>query len=372
MRLSYRAIRKFSPAEVPLDGEIAIGAVAAIIVPITHLEKNFIMAKRYHVYGIGAALVDTEIDVTDTDLTAMAVEKGVMTLVDEARQAQLLEHLSGHLVHSKRASGGSAANTIIGIAQFGGSTFYSCKVANDDNGQFYLRDLQTAGVACHVEKERDHGITGKCLVMITPDAERTMNTYLGISATLSMTDLCEESIKASEYVYLEGYLVTSPTGRAAAIRTREIAEQHGVKTSLSFSDPGIVTYFRDGLKEMIGDKIDLLFCNSHEALSWAQTDDLDAAITEIKKVARQFAITLGAEGALVFDGVQLHEIAPHKVKAIDTNGAGDMFAGAFLYGITQGWSFPDAGKLASVAAATVVSDYGPRLTAEQQKKLLAS
>ena len=329
------------------------------------------MSKRYHVYGIGAALVDTEIEVNDADLAAMDVEKGLMTLVDEARQAQLLEHLAGHLVHSKRTSGGSAANSIIAVAQFGGSTFYSCKVANDDNGQFYLHDLKAAGVDCHIDKEREHGVTGKCLVLITPDAERTMNTYLGISATLSTDDLSPEAIAASEYVYLEGYLVTSPTGRAAAIRTREIAEQHGVKTALSFSDPGIVTYFRDGLKEMIGNKIDLLFCNSHEALSWVQTDKLDAAIVEIKKIANQFAITLGADGALVYDGTELHEIAPHKVAAVDTNGAGDMFAGAFLYGITQGWSFPEAGKLASVAAATVVSDYGPRMTAAQQRQLLA-
>jgi sugar/nucleoside kinase (ribokinase family) len=329
------------------------------------------MSKRYHVYGVGAALVDTEIEVTDGDLTAMEVEKGVMTLVDEARQAHLLEHLTGHLMHSKRASGGSAANTIIAIAQFGGSTFYSCKVANDDNGHFYLHDLKAAGVDCRIDKERDQGVTGKCLVMITPDAERTMNTYLGISATLSTDDLSHEAIAASDYVYLEGYLVTSPTGRAAAIRAREIAEQHGVKTALSFSDPGIVTYFRDGLQEMIGNKIDLLFCNSHEALSWAQTDNLDAAIVEIKKVAKQFAITLGADGALVYDGVAQYRIAPHKVTAVDTNGAGDMFAGAFLYGVTQGKGFAEAGKLASVAAATVVADYGPRLRADQQKKIIA-
>ncbi len=330
------------------------------------------MSKRYHVYGIGAALVDTEIEVTDADLAAMSVEKSLMTLVDETRQAELLEHLTGHLVHSKRASGGSAANTTIAVAQFGGSTFYSCKVGNDDNGEFYLRDLKAAGVDCLSDREREHGVTGKCLVMITPDAERTMNTYLGISATLSIDDLSHEAIAASEYVYLEGYLVTSPTGRAAAIRTREIAEQHSVKTALSFSDPGIVAHFRDGLKEMIGSRIDLLFCNSDEALSWAQTDDLDTAIVEIKKIANQFAITLGAEGALVYDGANLHSIAPHKVVAIDTNGAGDMFAGAFLYGITQGWSFPEAGRFASVAAATVVSDYGPRMTAAQQKQLLAN
>lgn len=328
------------------------------------------MSKRYHVYGVGAALVDTEIEVTDSDLVKMTVEKGVMTLVDQARQTELIAHLSGHLVHSKRASGGSAANTIIAIAQFGGSTFYSCKVADDDNGRFYLDDLQAAGVDCHLDKKREDGITGKCLVLITPDAERTMNTYLGISETLSEHDLAPAAIADSEYVYLEGYLVTSPTGRAAAIRAREIAEQHGVKTALSFSDPGIVAYFRDGLREMLGERIDLLFCNRHEALSWAQADNLDDAIIALKKIARNFAITLGADGALVFDGVTLHNIAPFHVKAIDTNGAGDMFAGAFLFGITQGKDFATAGKLASRAAAGVVSDYGPRMTLAQQQQLL--
>lgn len=328
------------------------------------------MSKRYHVYAVGAALVDTEIEVHDSDLATLEVEKGVMTLVDEARQTRLLEHLAGHMVHSRRTSGGSAANTIIAIAQFGGSTFYSCKVADDDNGHFYLRDLQAAGVDCLLDKEHDHGITGKCLVLVTPDAERTMNTFLGISETLSSSDLAPEAIAASEYVYLEGYLVTSPTGRAAAIRAREIAESKGVKTSLSFSDPGIVAHFRDGLREMIGERIDLLFCNEDEALSWAQTDSIDEAIVALKKIARSFAITQGAKGALVYDGSEQHRIAPHPVTAVNTNGAGDMFAGAFLYGITRGLDFKSAGDLASLASATVVVDYRPRLRPEQHRELL--
>jgi sugar/nucleoside kinase (ribokinase family) len=302
----------------------------------------------------------------------MGVEKGLMTLVDEPRQAQLLSHLAGHLVHSKRASGGSAANTIIAIAQFGGTAFYSCKVADDENGRFYLQDLHAAGVEHRDDGALAAGITGKCLVLITPDAERSMNTFLGISATLATEDLAPAAIAASDYVYIEGYLVTSPTGRAAAIRARELAEQHGVKTSLSFSDPGIVGYFRDGLREMLGERVDLLFCNRDEALSWAQTDDLQAAIAALKTVANTFAITLGADGALVYDGSRLHEIAPHKVQAVDTNGAGDMFAGAFLYGITQGQDFATAGRLASIAAATVVAGFGPRLSADAQRAVLAT
>jgi fructokinase len=327
------------------------------------------MTARYHVYGLGAALVDTEIDVSDRDLHAMGVEKGLMTLVDEARQQQLLDHLSAHLVQSKRASGGSAANTIIAVSQFGGRAFYSCKVADDDNGRFYRDDMHRAGVACHAQPEPT-GITGKCLVLITPDAERSMNTFLGASAGLGVADLVPEALAASDYLYVEGYLVTSPAGREAAIRAREIAERSGVKTALSFSDPGIVAHFRDGLREMLGERIDLLFCNREEALSWAQTDDLEQAIAALKRIANTFAITLGAAGALVYDGERLHDIAPVAVAAVDTNGAGDMFAGAFLYGLTQGYAFPLAGKLASLAAATVVSDYGPRLQRARQQQLL--
>jgi len=327
---------------------------------------------KYHVYGIGAALVDTEIEVTDHDLQQLQVEKGLMTLVDEARQAELIDHLQGHLTASKRASGGSAANTIIAVSAFGGNAFYSCKVANDDNGQFYLNDLTTAGVDYHPNGEQVNGLTGKCLVLITPDAERSMNTFLGVSETVSIENLNTEAISQSEYLYIEGYLVTSDTGRAAAIRAREIAEEYNVKTVLSLSDPGMVTFFKDGLKAMLGHKVDLLFCNEDEALGWTDSETLDDAIERLKQSADTFAITLGSKGALVFDGQNLHEIPPHPITAIDTNGAGDMFAGAFLYAITHGYNFQQAGNFASVAAANVVSQFGPRLSAEQYPEVLSS
>ncbi len=324
----------------------------------------------YHVYGIGAALVDTEVEVSDQDLTHLNIDKGVMTLVDEPRQAELIEKLSGHLVASKRASGGSAANTIIAASYFGANAFYSCKVANDENGDFYLNDLRDAGVAYHEELERQSGTTGKCLVLVTPDAERTMNTYLGISETVSTAELHPQAAAASEYAYLEGYLVSSETGRAAAIALREQAEANNVKTSISLSDPAMVEFFHDGLSQMIGDGVDLLFCNEGEALGFTRTDSLAAATAELKKIAKTFAITLGAEGALVFDGEKEERIAAHSVKAIDTNGAGDMFAGAFLYAITHGYSFAQAGALASRASAQVVSQFGPRLKADQHQQIL--
>ncbi|WP_439136050.1 adenosine kinase, partial [Pseudomaricurvus sp.] len=269
--------------------------------------------QAYHVYGIGAALVDTEIEVTDQDLTTLNIDKGVMTLVDEARQQELIEHLSDHLVASKRASGGSAANTIIAASYFGAKAFYSCKVASDDNGDFYLQDLSDAGVDSLPSNVRETGVTGKCLVMITPDAERTMNTYLGISETVSSRELSSTSIAASQYAYIEGYLVSSDTGRAAAIELRKQAEAKGVKTALSLSDPAMVEFFHDGLKEMLGDGVDLLFCNQAEALGFTRTQTLEEAMTALKKIARSFAITLGAEGALVVDGDNSWKIAPHKV-----------------------------------------------------------
>ena len=324
----------------------------------------------FHVYGIGAALVDTEIEVSDQDLTSLSIDKGVMTLVDEQRQQQLIEQLSDHLVASKRASGGSAANTIIAASYFGAKSFYSCKVANDENGDFYLNDLRDAGVAYHEELEREAGTTGKCLVMITPDAERTMNTFLGISETVSVNELHPAAAAQSEFAYLEGYLVSSDTGRAAAIALRELAESKGVKTAISLSDPAMVEFFHDGLQQMIGEGVDLLFCNEGEALGFTKTDTLDDAISALKKIAKTFAITLGSEGALVFDGEKESRIAAHKVDAIDTNGAGDMFAGAFLYAITHGHSFEQAGALASRASAQVVSQFGPRLRPEQHQQIL--
>lgn len=327
------------------------------------------MNKHYHIYGIGAALVDTEITVNDHDLTAMAVAKGVMTLVDEPRQTQLIRYLEEHLVASHKASGGSAANTIIAAGHFGCRNFYSCKVANDDNGRFYLDDIKAAGVDYAQDSDLPEGITGKCLVMITPDAERTMNTFLGISETLSSNELNKDAIAAAEYAYIEGYQVSSATGRAASIELRKHAEANNTRTALSLSDPAMVQFFRDGLVEMIGDGVDLLFCNRDEAIGFTQTHSLEAAMDALKKMCKTFAITCGSEGALVFDGENLLKVAAHPVKAIDSNGAGDMFAGAFLYALTHGYSFQQAGDFASLAAAKVVSQYGPRLKVEQYAEL---
>ncbi len=319
---------------------------------------------QYSVYAIGAALVDTEIQVNDSDLDTMAVEKGLMTLVDQERQAELMGHLQGHLVGANHASGGSAGNSMIATALFGAPTFMSCKVADDADGDIYLADLEASGVAHSLTNRRGSGTTGKCLVLITPDAERSMNTYLGVSETLSVAEVDDQAIADSDWVYLEGYLVTSPTGHEAALHTRQVAEANNVKTAISFSDPGMVMYFRDNMEQLVGDGVDLVFCNEAEALEWGNTDNLEAALEAIKQVAKSFGVALGAKGAIAFDGSASYRVNAHTVEALNTNGAGDMFAGAFLYALSRGEGFQRAGEFAVRAAGEVVKYFGPRLQAE--------
>lgn len=321
------------------------------------------MTKKYDVYAIGNALVDMEYEVHDEFFKKHNIDKGLMTLVDEERQNYLLDNLG--TAPRKQQCGGSAANTAIATAQFGASSFYSCKVAKDPIGNFYFQDLQDNGVDSNLQhQDREDGITGKCLVLITPDAERTMNTFLGITSTIGKMQVDPEAIRASKYMYMEGYLVASHTGREAAVHARRIAEAAGVKTALTFSDVNMVKFFKEGLHEMIGDGIDLLFCNESEACAFTDKGTILEAREALKLIAKTFVITLGEKGAMIFDGKGFIDIEPFAVKAIDSNGAGDMYAGAFLYAVTNGHDFKAAGKLASMAASQVVSQFGPRLRTE--------
>ena len=329
------------------------------------------MDRKYDVCAIGNALVDYEIEVEDQFFADNEVEKGLMTLVDEERQGVLLAEVEGKV--KKRQGGGSAANTIFGLAEFGGKGFYTCKVADDQDGKLYTKDLADAGIDTNLDPDNLHtGTTGKCLVMVTPDAERTMNTYLGITTDFSVDELSEEAIKNSNYLFMEGFLVSSPTGLEAMKEAKRIAEANNVKVSLTFSDPSMVKYFNDQMKEIVGDGVDLLFCNIEEAELFAGVEGMEAAKEAIGKVSKEYVITKGKEGALVFDGTAHHEIRPFPTKAVDATGAGDMFAGAFLYGINNGQSHAEAGKLASAASSAVVSKYGPRLNQNYIKAVLSS
>lgn len=327
------------------------------------------MSRKYNVYGIGNALVDLEFNVSPEFLEKHDVQKGLMTLVDESTQHRLINAIDHN--DTEKKSGGSAANTVYAISQFGGKAFYSCKVAADDFGNFYLKDMEDAGIPTNFDRqEREDGITGKCLVMITEDADRTMNTFLGISSGLSTNEVDEQAIKDSEYVYLEGYLVTSEPGLEAMLRVKKVAEENEVKTAITLSDPAIVGAFKDQFKEVIGASVDLLFCNEEEARSFTGKEDLMEARELLKSEAKRFVITQGKNGAMIYDGDTFIDIEPYDVKAIDSNGAGDMFAGAFLYGITNGLGFANSGKLASLAGSKIVSQYGPRLKWHEVQEIL--
>jgi sugar/nucleoside kinase (ribokinase family) len=316
---------------------------------------------HYNIYGIGNAIVDYEVSVTDEDLKKLGIEKGIMTLIQENELADLMAYF-GDRLHT-RACGGSAANTIIGATQLGANCYYSCKVANDDSGRFYYHDLKQNKVDSNLELTHlKEGATGTCLVMITPDAERTMTTFLGTTATYSTNEITESALINSEAIYIEGYLAPSPSGKNAAIAARQLAQENGVKVAVTLSDPAMAEFFRADLSEMIGPApIDILFCNEDEAKKFTQTDSLDAAKATLCSRAKQVAITLGANGALIIDNGIEHKIEAHKVVAIDSNGAGDGFAGAYLATIAKGGSPKEAGNEASAYSAKIVAKFGPRL-----------
>ena len=323
----------------------------------------------YDVYGIGNALVDMAYSVAPADLEAMKIDKGVRTLMDLDRMSELMAHLSGRQVH--RSAGGSAANTVIALSQFGGRAFYTCKTADDELGRLYDTDLRSNGVATNARECSEAGRTGRCLVLVTPDADRTMGTYLGISDSLGRREIEPEALRAARYLYVEGYLATSDSAREAVMHARGIAREAGVKTALSLSDVAIVEHCGDRLQEMIAPGVDLLFANEAEALGFAGSSRLEDAVAGLARHAERFVITRGADGALIHDRGETIEVPALPVQAIDTNGAGDMFAGAVLYGLGRGWTVAAAGRLAAMASARLITACGPRLDAAVTRGLLA-
>ncbi len=313
--------------------------------------------KPYNVYGVGNALVDFQARISDETLIALDFPKGIMTLVEEATQQRVLSSIDHSSV--TRCAGGSAANTIIGVAQFGGKAAYVGKVADDSVGEFFLEDLRDLGVT--IEVPPGSGQSGTCVVLITEDAQRTMLTNLGISAELSEEDIDEEEIRKAEWIYVEGYLFAGEGSRAAARRAIDFAVKHGVKVSLTVSDPFLIDLCRDEFLELIEGPVDLLFCNLEEARSLTKKHDPADCAHQIHKHAATVALTLGPDGSLLIEGNQLIPVEGVPVHAIDTTGAGDMYAAGVLFGITNGLTLHDAGHLASHAAARVVSQLGARL-----------
>lgn len=324
--------------------------------------------KRYDLYGLGNALVDMEYSIDDSFLAKHNIAKGHMTLVDQPRLTDLLNALNGY--QPKKSSGGSAANTLIAAQNFGIRTFYSCRVALDDTGAYFINDLNQSGIDTNPHHASQPGNSGRCLVLITDDAERSMNTYLGISETLGVNELNEQALLDSRCLYIEGYLCASPTAREAAVRCRTLAQSHGIRTSLTLSDPSMVEIFREGLEDMLGNGVDQLFCNEEEALGWARTDRMDIAVTELNDIAPHLNVTLGKQGSLVALNGLVKEIPGFAVEAIDTNGAGDIFAGACLYGWGSGMNPEQAASFANFSASRLVTHFGPRLPSPDAYQLL--
>ncbi len=321
------------------------------------------MLAKYNVYAIGAALLDTEIEVTEKFLDDNAIEKGIMTLVDESRQAELTNALCKENKLHRKQSGGSACNTVVAAANFGASVFFSGKVADDDDGKHFVDDLIAAGVAFY-SAPLEPGITGKCLVMVTADAERTMNTYLGVSEKLSYNDINEEALLDSQWLYLEGYLLTDNFRAMLVKDVVSKAKSAGVRVALSLSDSFVAQSYAKNLQTVIGDGIDLIFCNKDESLAFTKTDSIEEACEALIQSAKMFAVTNGAGGAIIFDGLTKINVPGVPTNAIDTNGAGDMFAGAFLYALINGSNLESAGAMANESASRVVGKFGPRLNAE--------
>lgn len=322
---------------------------------------------QFHVYGIGNALLDIDFEVSNCTLERLKIDKGLMTLIDEATHHRLLEELDG--IKHLKACGGSAANTLFTLQQLGAKTFYSCKVGNDPAGDFFYRDLILHGIHTNLHENKREGVTGKCIVLVTPDADRTMNTFLGVTSNFSKAELSETALKNAQYLYIEGYLVASPSGCEAAMVAREMARNHNIKTAMSLSDPNMVAYFKEGLCAIIGGQVDILFCNEREALTFTGAENLTDAREMLKQYAKTYVITLGGDGSLVYNGTEFAHIPAYEVEVLDTVGAGDVFAGAFMYGITHGYSYFEAANLASLAASRVVSKFGPRLNAEEMNEV---
>ena len=323
---------------------------------------------HYHLYAIGNALVDTEYEVSDELLNAMGVSKRHMTLIDTPQRAELLKHVQG--LHSRRTGGGSAGNTVVALAQLGGKAFYSCRVADDELGAFYKQDLQTNGVSTNLtHTAATEGQTGSCMVLVTPDAERSMCTFLGATSQLDASALHPQDIGKSKIYYMEGYLAASPTGLQAAVQGRQIAIDHQVATALTLSDVSMINFCKAGLDAMMGNGLDYLFANEEEAQTWCGSTDLDTIIAQLSPLAHTVCLTRGPLGCIVLQGGTRTDVPAVPTKAIDNNGAGDMFAGTFLYAMTHGHTPAQAAALANRTAAAVVSQHGNRLTAAQMQAI---
>jgi sugar/nucleoside kinase (ribokinase family) len=320
---------------------------------------------RYDVFGMCNALFDIQAEVKDETLRDLGLTKGTMSLISEDEQRQIVPRIYTHIVNTE--AGGSGANTMIGIALLGGRTCYTSRVGNDEHGTIYRDGLAAQNVQPNVGMV--DGTTGISLILVTPDAERTMCTFLGLSRHLSRDDVNVEDLQNSKYLYVTGYLWDTDNQKEAVLFAMQEANKAGVKVALSLSDPFCVHRHKDDFLRLLKDHVDTIFANGQEAQALTDTDDPYDAAKVLTQSADIVAITMDEKGSLLRQGGSEYEIPVYPVQAVDTTGAGDMYAAGLLYGLSQGLSLDASGHIASYAAAQVVAKLGPRLEAIDQTKI---
>jgi adenosine kinase len=315
-------------------------------------------ASRFDVLGIGNAIVDVIARTEDDFLIAQDMHKGAMQLIDESR-AEAIYDAMGPAVE---ISGGSAANTIVGIANFGARAAFVGKVKNDELGRTFAHDIRAAGVHFDIAPASDGPSTGRCYVLVTPDGERTMNTYLGAAQDLHPRDIDAENIAAAEIVYLEGYLWDPPHAKEAFLKAAKIAHGSDRRVALTLSDAFCVDRYRGEFLDLVRmGTVDILFANQHELHSLYQTGDLDTAVKALRQDARLAVVTRSENGCLVVTRDETLAVPALPVeRVVDATGAGDLFAAGFLAGLSRGADLRDAARLGALAAAEVIQHLGAR------------
>ena len=327
---------------------------------------------KLDISSLGNAIVDVQFSIEEdfvSKLEKMSILKGAMTLIEAEEQSNLISLLTEEYGEPKLSCGGAATNSIVAASNFGSICHFSCKVRNDDLGIFYLENLSKNDVLHSKQASESDLSTGQCVVMVTPDAERTMCTYLGINNLLSSEDLDKLAIRNSKYLFLEGYLVTSESALKACYEAIEVAKAANTKIVISLSAAAIVNAFRDQMNSLIKLGCDMLFCNESEACAFSQHEDVIKAEEFLRSVSSQNLITLGKNGSMIWDGSNLETIEGFEVKAVDTNGAGDIFAGSVLHKICEGHDLTSSAKFGCFAASKKVEKFGPRLSQKEYKSI---
>ena len=313
--------------------------------------------RKFDVVGIGNAIVDVLFHSKDSFLKENGLMKGSMTIID----GEMAQKLYSLMDTGVEISGGSAANTIASLSAIGGSGAFIGKVCNDQLGDVFTRDICQAGVSYETPPNIDGDPTARCLIYVTPDAERTMQTFLGACTSLGPDDIDENVIAASKIIYLEGYLFDPPEAKAAFIKACKLAKKANRKVALSLSDPFCVDRHRQAFVDLVINHVDILFSNEEEIKTLFQVETIDAAVHKIKGSCEVVALTRGAQGSVIVDGNQTVVLPAEELDSVvDTTGAGDAYAAGFLYGLTQGRSVETCGRMGGVLAADIISNYGAR------------